>query len=49
MACGSGQLLTDIMHGRHTAIIADDLSVARYSTGFRPLNTALLYDIHSVR
>ncbi|MEY4474482.1 MAG: hypothetical protein RL248_249 [Pseudomonadota bacterium] len=49
MACGSGQLLTDIIYGRHPTIIADDLSVTRYSTGFRPLNIAPLYDIHSVR
>jgi D-amino-acid dehydrogenase len=49
MACGSGQLLADIMYGRRPAILADDLSVARYSAGFRPLNITPLHDIHPVR
>ncbi|WP_449413176.1 D-amino acid dehydrogenase [Pandoraea soli] len=31
MSCGSGQLLADLMSGRRPAILADDLSVARYS------------------
>lgn len=31
MACGSGQLLSDILSGRTPAIPYDDLSVARYS------------------
>lgn len=31
MACGSGQLLADIISGRATAIQHDDLSVSRYS------------------
>ena len=30
MACGSGQLLSDIVSGRPTAIRSDDLSVLRY-------------------
>jgi D-amino-acid dehydrogenase len=36
MACGSGQLLADIMSGVTPAIPSDDLSVARYSAGFVP-------------
>lgn len=35
MACGSGQLLSDILSGRTPAIPYDDLSVARYSPDFR--------------
>ncbi len=34
MACGSGQLLADIMSGVTPAIPSDDLSVERYSAGF---------------
>ncbi|CNK74534.1 D-amino acid dehydrogenase [Yersinia proxima] len=49
MACGSGQLLADIMFGRRPAILADDLSVSRYSAGFRPLNVAPLHDVHPAR
>jgi len=33
MSCGSGQLLADLMSGRRPAILADDLSVARYHGG----------------
>jgi len=33
MACGSGQLLADIVSGRPTAIRSDDLSVRRYGSG----------------
>ncbi|MDW8846348.1 D-amino acid dehydrogenase [Erwinia sp. MMLR14_017] len=36
MACGSGQLLSDIISGRMPAIAADDLSVMRYLPGFYP-------------
>ncbi|MEM6050155.1 D-amino acid dehydrogenase [Erwinia sp. P7711] len=36
MACGSGQLLSDIISGRTPAIAADDLSVMRYLPGFYP-------------
>lgn len=36
MACGSGQLLSDIISGRSPAIAADDLSVMRYLPGFYP-------------
>ncbi len=39
MACGSGQLLADLISGNKTAIAADDLSVFRYIDGF---NTKLL-------
>lgn len=34
MACGSGQLLSDIMSGVTPAIPSDDLSVERYSPDF---------------
>ncbi|AXF75709.1 D-amino acid dehydrogenase [Erwinia tracheiphila] len=34
MTCGSGQLISDIISGRNTAIDADDLSVMRYLPGF---------------
>lgn len=34
MACGSGQLLADIISGRLPSIAADDLSVMRYQPGF---------------
>lgn len=36
MACGSGQLLSDIISGVTPAISADDLSVMRYLPGFIP-------------
>lgn len=36
MACGSGQLLADIISGVKPAISADDLSVMRYLPGFMP-------------
>ncbi len=42
MACGSGQLLSDIISGKKTAIFADDLSVLRYLPGFSsPVHHAL--------
>ena len=34
MACGSGQLLADLISGQKPAIAADDLSVLRYLPGF---------------
>lgn len=34
MACGSGQLLADVISGQKPAIMADDLSVLRYLPGF---------------
>ncbi len=30
MACGSGQVLADIISGRQPAIAVEDLSIARY-------------------
>ncbi|AUX74498.1 D-amino acid dehydrogenase [Erwinia pyrifoliae] len=45
MACGSGQLLADIISGRTPAISADDLSVIRYLPGFNP---APVRSLHSV-
>jgi D-amino-acid dehydrogenase len=33
MSCGSAQLLADIISARRPAILADDLSVSRYSDG----------------
>jgi D-amino-acid dehydrogenase len=36
MSCGSAQLLSDIISARRPAILADDLSVARYSADRAP-------------
>nr|WP_315212577.1 D-amino acid dehydrogenase [uncultured Duganella sp.] len=36
MSCGSAQLLSDIISARRPAILADDLSVARYSGAVAP-------------
>jgi D-amino-acid dehydrogenase len=36
MSCGSAQLLSDIISARRPAILADDLSVARYSADSAP-------------
>jgi D-amino-acid dehydrogenase len=36
MSCGSAQLLSDIISARRPAILADDLSVARYSAAASP-------------
>jgi len=41
MACGSGQLLADLISGKTPAIAADDLSVFRYLPGFAPSSTPL--------
>ncbi len=43
MACGSGQLLSDIISGRPPAIAADDLSVMRYLPGFYPVSDKILH------
>ncbi|WP_034944864.1 D-amino acid dehydrogenase [Erwinia oleae] len=43
MACGSGQLLSDIISGRKPAIAADDLSVMRYLPGTWPTTGHTLY------
>ncbi|MEN0582482.1 MULTISPECIES: D-amino acid dehydrogenase [unclassified Kosakonia] len=47
MACGSGQLLSDLMSGSTPAIAADDLSVARYSPGFTPVRAHHLHGAHN--
>ncbi|KNC09601.1 amino acid dehydrogenase [Klebsiella sp. RIT-PI-d] len=47
MACGSGQLISDLISGRTPAIPFDDLGVARYSAGFRPSTPAHLHGAHS--
>ncbi|MFG1172370.1 D-amino acid dehydrogenase [Erwiniaceae bacterium CAU 1747] len=39
MACGSGQLLADIITGKTPAIMAEDLSVMRYLPGYAPTPT----------
>ncbi|EES9029221.1 D-amino acid dehydrogenase [Escherichia coli] len=47
MACGSGQLLSDLLSGRTPAIPYEDLSVARYSCGFTPSRPGHLHGAHS--
>ncbi|QKJ87342.1 D-amino acid dehydrogenase [Paramixta manurensis] len=49
MACGSGQLLSDIISGNSTAIAADDLSVLRYLPGFSPLTHRPLHNADATR
>lgn len=49
MACGSGQLLADLISGTTPAIPSDDLAVARYSAGFRQRPTIPLNDVHPAR
>lgn len=49
MACGSGQLLSDLITGITPAIPADDLAVERYSAGFCNLHAAPLNDVHPAR
>ncbi|CAO96590.1 D-amino acid dehydrogenase [Erwinia tasmaniensis] len=46
MACGSGQLLADIISGRTPAISADDLSVIRYLPGFYPAPVRALHGVN---
>ncbi|WP_312982606.1 D-amino acid dehydrogenase [Atlantibacter sp.] len=46
MACGSGQLISDLISGRTPAIPFDDLGVARYSSGFRPTSSHRLHGAH---
>lgn len=48
MACGSGQLLADIISGKAPAILADDLSVARYSANFQPPSVRPSQHVHPV-
>ena len=49
MACGSGQLLADLISGITPAIPFDDLSVARYSGGVTHSRRAPLNDVHPAR
>ena len=46
MACGSGQLLSDLISGRAPAIPFEDLSVARYAPGFTPSRSQQLHGAH---
>lgn len=46
MACGSGQLLSDLISGRAPAIPFEDLSVARYSPDFSPTRARQLHGAH---
>jgi len=46
MACGSGQLISDLISGRTPAIPFDDLGVARYAAGFRPTSSHRLHGAH---
>lgn len=46
MACGSGQLLSDLISGRKPAIPYDDLSVARYRPGYTPSRQQQLHGAH---
>lgn len=47
MACGSGQLLSDLISGHTPAIPWEDLSVARYLPGFTPRNPQQLHGVHN--
>ncbi|HEI8827949.1 TPA: D-amino acid dehydrogenase [Klebsiella pneumoniae] len=47
MACGSGQLISDLISGRTPAIPYDDLAVARYSPGFTPARPQRLHGAHN--
>lgn len=47
MACGSGQLLSDLISGRTPAIPYDDLSAARYHSGFTPSRPQHLHGAHN--
>ncbi|OON40477.1 D-amino acid dehydrogenase small subunit [Izhakiella australiensis] len=49
MACGSGQLLADLVSGRTPAIAADDLSVLRYLPGFDGNAAGKLYSAGAAR
>ena len=49
MACGSGQLLSDLISGTTPAIPSDDLAVARYSASFRNEHLTPLNDVHPAR
>ena len=47
MACGSGQLLSDLISGRSPAIPHDDLGVARYNADFTPAQASHLHGVHN--
>ena len=47
MACGSGQMLSDLISGRTPEIPFDDLAVARYSPGFAPTGSQRLHNAHN--
>ncbi|WP_411753843.1 D-amino acid dehydrogenase [Serratia sp. (in: enterobacteria)] len=49
MACGSGQLLADLISGATPAIASDDLAVARYRADFRQGPVVPLNDVHPAR
>ncbi|MGO2369471.1 MAG: D-amino acid dehydrogenase [Serratia sp. (in: enterobacteria)] len=49
MACGSGQLLSDLISGITPAIPSEDLGVARYSAGFHNRYAGPLNDVHPAR
>jgi D-amino-acid dehydrogenase len=49
MACGSGQLLADLISGITPAIASDDLAVARYRADFRQGSVVPLNDVHPAR
>lgn len=49
MACGSGQLIADLISGTTPAIPSDDLGVARYSADFRQRTAIPLKDVHPAR
>lgn len=49
MACGSGQLLADLISGVTPAIASDDLAVARYRADFRQMPAVPLNDVHPAR
>ncbi|KFK94444.1 MULTISPECIES: D-amino acid dehydrogenase [unclassified Serratia (in: enterobacteria)] len=49
MACGSGQLIANLISGTTPAIPSDDLGVARYSADFRQRTAIPLKDVHPAR
>jgi len=47
MACGSGQLISDLISGHPPAIAYDDLGVARYRSDFTPARAQHLHGAHN--
>lgn len=47
MACGSGQLLSDLISGQKPGIPYDDLSLARYHSGCMPAGARHLHKAHN--